>query len=58
MVRGDSRSEVGRCRADEIDGRSGGDVLQHHAQAGELTHQWFQMALDKHRFAVEGIDVR
>ena len=57
MVGGDGRRDSGWSRADERNRRTGGDMFQDDAQAGECPHQRIKMALDENRFAIEDVDV-
>jgi len=55
---GNGRRHVGPCACDEIGGVGRGDVFKHDLEPGEPLNQWRQGAGNKHRFAIENIDVR
>ena len=57
MVRGNRGARM-RCTALHILRRLfGGDVLKHNFEFRKIFTQWDQLRINKHRFAVEQIDV-
>ena len=57
MVSRDRRSDILRCGAHEIDGVSGGDVLEDDLELWEAVDQRAQHRVDKDSFAVEDVDL-
>ncbi len=58
VMRGQRRGDIVRRACNELRGIPGGDVLEHHAQPGQVVQQRLQHALDEHRLAVEHVHCR
>ena len=58
MLRRDRGSNVITATVHEIDGLPRGDMFEDHAQLGQALGQRLEHALDKHRLAIEDVDIR